>query len=57
MYILLESVCDKITESMISDIDCMGAVKTETDAMNWRNLSPDFREYKYIADAKIENAT
>lgn len=56
MYILLESVCAKINESLISDIDCVGAVKSEKEAINWRSLSPDFREYKYISDKAIRKA-
>lgn len=55
MYILLESMTPHIDIASISMIDCMGAVKTEKEAIAWRGNNPDYREYKYISDDKVKN--
>lgn len=54
MYILLESSSSYIAKASVFDINCMGAVKTEKDAMDWRNENIEYRDYKYMSDKTIK---
>lgn len=48
MYILFESRQTNISNATIYDIDIMGSVPTEKEAMDWRNKNFDYRGYKYM---------
>lgn len=52
MYILFESNAGHISNASIYNVDIMGAVTTETEAMEWRNDNIEYREYKYMNMAK-----
>lgn len=53
MYILLESSSGCISRASVYEINCMGAVKTEKDAMAWRDENFDYRTYKYVSEKSI----
>lgn len=48
MYILLESASGEIRDANICEIDAMGAVATEREAIEWYEANPDYRTYKYV---------
>lgn len=53
MYILFEAARAEDGKEFYN-MDCMGYCDTEEEAMAWRAKNPEYREYKYCQDKKIE---
>lgn len=49
MFILFESSEGPVCESEFCEMDPMGAVETEQEAIEWRDENQEYRDYKYVA--------